>query len=92
MQNLLDLTNRPAVELAGIVKGILVVLERGGEFSFNEGGYRYTCELKGHSLVIRTSQNPHSWMGLNLKPIFARYRLNVEDFPKIAWLFKKPKS
>jgi hypothetical protein len=90
MQSLLDY--RPAGELAGIVKGILIVIEHGGEFSFNEGSSRYTVELKGASLKISTSQNPHSWMVLNLKPMFANYRLNVEDFPAVARLFKKPKS
>ena len=92
MQSLLNLTERPAVDLAGIVKGILVVLEHGGAFSFDQDSSRYTVELKGLSLTIRTSQNPHSWMGLNLKPLFASYRLNVEDFPAIARLFKKTKS
>jgi hypothetical protein len=93
LQSVLDLTSRPAAELAGVVRGILVVMEHGGKFSFDSGDTRYTCELvDGRRVRISTARNPHSHVVINLKPLFASYRLNVEDFPQLAHLVKNLNS
>jgi hypothetical protein len=91
LQALLHLTSRPAAELAGVVRGILVVMEHGGKFSFDAGDSRYTCELVDGRRV-RISTAPYSHVVFTLKPLFESYRLNVEDFPQLAHLLKNLKS
>jgi hypothetical protein len=94
IQSLLEFSDRSAAELAGVVKGILVVMEHGGEFSIKVGESihesTYTIKLEGFRLRLDTS--PHAGMVFNLKSLFESYRLNIEDLPQLAHLLKNLKS
>src|SRR5262245_55847289 len=92
LQTLLDMTGRPAADLASLVKGILVIMEHGGEFSTNVGDFRYTCKFNSQDLRLRISigQYGHGYV-INFKPFFEHRGLNVEDFPEMTRLLKNPK-